>query len=420
MNLLPVPDEYRQQGKDFDCRLKGWRDLVILIVGVVAGILALLCTGVGSWRSGARSQQDDLADSYSEPDGLAPLPCTAMTGQQDAPKEDTWQPKGDAQRTDSAVPVPTVMDPPGPSSWHISSEQVSPYAYVLMAHDVPDLPAEHIWRAIALARALQRLSQYPVLLLTNTTHLPDGTSVSETFWKLNVQVLPLYKIPLPKRIQEDIMPVWRIAFWKLQIWRMTQYEKLIWLDTDAIVFRSIDYIFERRPLWGQRDAWVCSNNDTLQNWLCSGLMLIEPNEDDYRGLLDYSEKSESKWWDNGDQRLILEYFRDIAGQPVQLLDISEAAFGKCLDMIPNPFNESMGSSWNIPAFVHKSSVHNECFYFIIAHQLREIEGTLVNVCHYHPLGPYWRDQFCDGLRVLGVKFDSTETFCNDHLWYGHR
>jgi len=412
INLLPGQDR-GYSGKRQDWKARRCRDLALFLLGTAAGALGLLCGGLAPSGS---------VGTAGEPDGLAFDPCKPITSPAEPPKAEPWRWPSGGKRAErlanaSAPAAGEVLDPPGPDSWHVSSEQASAYAFVLMAHDVPDLPMKYIWQAVAIARALQRLSQYPVLLLTNTTHLPDGTSVADTFWKLNMQVLPLYRIPVPERVAEKMMPVWKMAFWKLQIWRLTQYEKLIWVDTDAIIFRSIDYMFRLEPTWGQKDAWVCSNNTAVQDWLCSGLMLIRPDENVYRGILDYAARSDSKWWENGDQKLIDDYFRHIARKPVQLLDISEAAFGKCLNEIPSLIKDSKRLPWSIPAFVHKSSVTNECFYFLIEDQLREVKGTLVNVCHHHPLGAYWRDHFCEGISILGTKTEDTETFCDDGIWY---
>lgn len=366
-------------------------------------------------RSSSLAPQVD-SDRWQEPDGLEWAPC-ATAAQSGVEEVRLQEPRSRGEQLSSA---PTVLDPPGPGYWHMSSVQVSPYAYVLMAYDPPHEPPEYIWRAVAVARSIQRLSRYPTLLLTNTTRLPDGTSVAETFWKLNTQVLPVYEVPLPKSVKDQANTSSRFAFWKLQIWRLTQYEKLIWVDTDAVMFRSLDDLFQRKPIWGQRDIEACATAEDAENRFSSGLMLIEPNEDTYQGLLDYAADSASEWFSNGDQKLIHDYYQKVVETPVQLLNFTEAAFGKCLGSIPSLFNQSVGSSWNIPAYVHKSSERNECFNFAVGEQLREVKGTLVNVCHHHPLGPYWRDNLCDGLRTLGVKTDATDTFCDDLTWYRDR
>jgi hypothetical protein len=205
----------------------------------------------------------------------------------------------------------------------------------------------------------------------------------------------------------------RIAYWKLQIWRLTQFDKLIWLDTDAIVFRSLDWLFERRPPWGQTDGQLCGQDS---HRLSSGLLLVEPREATYQSLLEHANRTHREWSSNGDQGLISHYFEHI-GRPVQLLETSDAAYGMCLGQTPSLPYKSSGQ-WNMPAFVHRSSINNECFYFDVSKQMVEVKGTVVNVCHFNPLGPFWRDAFCDAVNIVGAMTDGIGDFCDDFLWHG--
>lgn len=424
------------------------RDLLMFLIGAALSVL-MLWYCVGRTSNGQRHEMqpaDDLTlagephglDSYIDPI-TSVVDCAPVTRARTSAEAAT--PGSLGQRRPALRPGKTgaaavpgivdppgpalaagVSDPPGPNYMHVSSAQVSRYAFVLMAHDAPNAPIHYLWQAIAIARALQRLSRYPTVVLTNTTHLPDGTSVSDTFWRLNAQVVPVHPILLPSKLEKKLIPVWQTAFWKLQIWRLTQFDKLIWLDTDGIVYRSLDHIFHRKPMWGQRDAWVCSDRADIQNWLCSGLMLIEPSEDTYHQLMEYAERPGNRWWENGDQKLISDYFHEV-GQPFKLLPTTEAAFGKCLNKIPSLFDNetsSSGSMWELPAYVHKSSTKNECFTFNLGQQLQLLEGTLVNICHHHPLGRYWRDLFCDALQIIGAQTLDTTAFCDDYQWYRHR
>jgi len=243
-DLLPHGDDGKQTSVELQGR--GWRDAVLFVLGSMAAFLVLLASGHQPrppYMTNDKLPVLEIGYSLAEPDGLILGPCSEAAAQLDTQLNDTWLgSEGDLSERPVVPAMAEVLDPPGPN-WHISSNQVSPYAYVLMAYDEPGRPAEHIWRAVAMVRALQRLSQYPVLLLTNTTHLPDGTSVADTFWKLNTQVLPVHSIQLPDPLkhlveQHLVESLWRISFWKLQIWRLTQYEKLIWLDIDGVCSSS--------------------------------------------------------------------------------------------------------------------------------------------------------------------------------------
>jgi len=274
-----------------------------------------------------------------------------------------------------------------------------------------------------MARAIQRLSDYPLVLLTNTTHLPDGTSLADSFLKLNVHRRPVFEVPVPGAVKALMKPAWRIAYWKLQIWRLTDYEKLIWMDTDAILFRSIDWLFERTPMWGQRtkeiqnDNWACEDSEREPNLLC--LMLVEPSQETYDGIVQYAagEGSLTEWWIHGDEKLISDYFKNIVFKPIHLLELGEASFGRCLGKSPNIPYEASDGPWNFPAFIHRSSLKNECFDFNLDAQLTTLDGKVVNFCTYHPVGPYWRDTFCNALDRIDIKTNDTQAYCDDFRWY---
>jgi hypothetical protein len=201
---------------------------------------------------------------------------------------------------------------------------------------------------------------------------------------------------------------------KLQVFDLTQFEKLIWMDSDAILFRNIDYLFHRDGTWMQRDNWDCT--DAFQgNYECSGIMVLEPSADTYAGMMRYvSELKEARF---GDEAVIAGYFRDVARTPISLLDHVDAAFGHCIGKMPGiSYRNESGSLvegiWDMPAFVHKSSRDNECFGFNATIQRRTISGTTLNICDYNPVGPWWRQMFCEAVHVTGTVSSSVSSFCS--------
>mmetsp|Transcript_86238 Transcript_86238/g.239108 ORF Transcript_86238/g.239108 Transcript_86238/m.239108 type:complete len:431 (+) Transcript_86238:108-1400(+) len=345
------------------------RDLVMFSLGSLAGTVLFFCTSYLSLRNGV----DTL------------LPC-------DSGLDD----------------LSTLLTPPNKTLGHR-------YAFVQMAYDAPGTPLKHIWQVLAMARALQRFSAFPLLVLTNTTHLPDGTPLANVLGRLNAKMLPVQALEAPEDVRPYMTAADRIKYWMIQIWRLTEFEKLIWLDADAIIVRSLDWLFERTPTWGQKDNWMCRGSDA-EEWLSSGLMLIEPREETFRGLQRFAATRSLQWWTRGIHELIRMYFLNVVKRPVRLLDVADASYGKCLGRLPNIPYESPGP-WNIPAFVHKSSWNNVCFYFDMDRQQADIHGQVVNICNFHPLGPFWRDLFCDAVKTIGAKTNATEVFCDDYLWY---
>jgi len=301
---------------------------------------------------------------------------------------------------------------------HGASKTDGKFAFVQMAFDMPGMPAVHIWHVLPMARLLQRLSKFPLLVLTNTSHFPGNISFVDAFQKLNVILLPCHEVPLSEKWASKLPKRWHLAYWKLQIWRLTDYEKLIWLDTDTILFRSIDWLFDYDGVWGQRDNWVCDADEDKQNFLCSGLLLIQPDDEIYHGIVRYAETGDDAWYTNGDQKLIRNYFKFIRRTPIKLLSTSDASFGKCIGHTPGISYRSHGP-WNMPTFIHKSSEYNECFDHNSKVQVKTINGSKVNICHYNPLGPYWRNLFCEATRVAGVISELSAAYCSNAKWYGN-
>jgi len=300
----------------------------------------------------------------------------------------------------------------------------SKYAYVMMAHDDPG-SFEHLWGALAVVRMLQRLSRYPIVLLTNRTHLPDGKNLASALQGLNVHILPVRRVAMPKHYSVPQHTRWEVAFWKLQIWTLTQFTKLIWLDSDSLISRSLDWLFHRPGMWAQRDDWHCL---LKQSNVCSGILLLYPNLDDYQGLLDYA--NELTELPNGDQQLIAQYFTIKRHKAFNLLSDVDAAFGQCLGKTPTPYlnhdKSPVWGFWSVPAFVHKSggwqnanipAYSNVCFSINMTRQ-RYLQGNaIINICHYHPLGAYWRNHFCEAAWQLHISLPEVADFCTDSCWY---
>jgi len=185
---------------------------------------------------------------------------------------------------------------------------------------------------MATARALQRLSRYPLVVLTNATRLPGGADVARSLARLNAQVLPVYDVRVPHSALPDDLRQ-RYGFWKLQIWRLTQFDKLIWLDTHAVLTRSVDWLFQRRPMWAQGVGGSCGAPERLPS---GDIMLIEPGEATHEHLMRYARALPEEWWrySRGASQYLGEYFQQVEKRPLQLLHESTASRSSCLGRLP--------------------------------------------------------------------------------------
>jgi len=292
-------------------------------------------------------------------------------------------------------------------------------AYVTLAVAGP-APEGPLWNVLPIARALQRYqSRCPFIVITDVQRFPDGKPVKETLALLNVTVLPAEDVPLPSALAKTFRyPYWQFAWKKLQIFRLTQFKKILWLDSDAMVTRNMDGLFRSSPPVMMRDTWMCHMETQV---LCSALMLLEPRQELYNGLINYAASQEKM--PQGDQQLIAQYFTRIAKTEPQRFEHLDASFGHCLGMIPGINHTDIlskwkfESPWRLPAYVHKSSTGNECFSFFVGRQIRWADGVPYNVCHYNPVSTLWRDGLCSAVRILNTSTQDIDKYCDDAQWY---
>lgn len=98
-----------------------------------------------------------------------------------------------------------------------------------------------------------------------------------------------------------------VTFTKLHCWRLTQFEKCVFLDADTFVLQNCDELFEREELSAAPDVgWPdCFN---------SGVFVFRPSLDTFDKLIEFATKQGS--FDGGDQGLLNSYFSDWAHKDI--------------------------------------------------------------------------------------------------------
>lgn len=299
------------------------------------------------------------------------------------------------------------------------------YAFVLAAsHKNPD----QLWGALAITQMLHRLSRYPIVLLSDIDYFPDGAPVKSLLRQMGVDVRPLSTSGTSWDAATMNGDDHESAAVKLQVWNMTEFDKIVWLSADTVVYRNVDWLFEREGTWASRRDPECHFQATE---LQTSLMMLQPSEQDFKDILAFAEKSPHR----NMAALLYTFFANVRQRPIQLLSEMEASGGQCLSNgIPTPYRNADGSpvrgAWSLPAFVHRSggfmygggqasTSDNVCFSIHLEDQvITGDDGRQRNVCHYHPLAAYWRDSFCvAAVRVLDVKDWKVSLFCEDACYY---
>lgn len=300
--------------------------------------------------------------------------------------------------------------------------QQQPWAYVMIADDPPEKSSRpSLWAAMALARSIQQFTAHRMVLLTNYQTFPDGIPVKASFEKLGVEVRPFTIVNLPEHLTKPVE--FRASFHKFQAWNLVDLEKVVWLDSDALAYRSLDWLFLREGMWGGRHDWDCKLG---QPFLNSAILSLVPSQQDYDGLVALARQSPHL----SVHQVIVQYFRDVQ-RPVSLLTDLEAAYGRCMNSgVPSPYISKEGQKvnglWSTADYVHKSGGYgqqadspydNICFTHDITSQKYYVGKAVLNICQFHPLGAHWRMLFCEAAASMGIQELSVRAFCNDHCYY---
>lgn len=101
---------------------------------------------------------------------------------------------------------------------------------------------------------------------------------------------------------ENSVSYWKDTLYKLKIFNLTRFSKIICLDADMIVLRNIDHLFDK--------PHMSAVLDYDQKSLNSGLVVITPDENVYRDLVECIFPVHRQKSAMGDQDVIRYYYSD--------------------------------------------------------------------------------------------------------------
>lgn len=128
---------------------------------------------------------------------------------------------------------------------------------------------------VALKKSLDKVhSKYPL-----TVFVPDSIDkiTKNKILKLGISVIEINPVTIPKEItnlnKQSSFVHWNESFLKIKIFSQTAYKKIVLLDSDMLVVKNVDHLFESPNL----SAVIAGkqSNPNYQN-LNSGLIVIEP------------------------------------------------------------------------------------------------------------------------------------------------
>ena len=185
--------------------------------------------------------------------------------------------------------------------------------------------ADYALGATALARSLKRVSAACPLVVMAKPGTPrldalesegcivretDRPALSKAFQSRHSRAAQHARSPFTKGEKPQFHdPI--DNFMKLELWRLTAYERIVFIDADAIVVRNIDKLF------GYPEFSAAPNlYETLEDMhrLNSGVFVAEPSGDTYEDMLQRLETPDV-FWRRTDQTFLESYYPDWHGLP---------------------------------------------------------------------------------------------------------
>ena len=214
-----------------------------------------------------------------------------------------------------------------------------------------------IYMIYALAKSIRRHSGYPLVVLTDLETLEPRDSFHKDMQRLRVQFLRMVQVTMSQTVESQLRnkrPRWYGAYQKLQVFNLTQYDRLVWVDSDSVLTDQLDHLFHLQGYWSQGDAWnegECRQPNRKQLPVNSGLLAMKPSHEVFKGILAKGEELAAQGkLRMGDQEVVDAYFKD-TGQPVHILDQEVAGFGRCWKYTPEK---------PVPRFLHKPLGYKNC------------------------------------------------------------
>ena len=182
---------------------------------------------------------------------------------------------------------------------------VSSHAYVTLLTTDSYLPG-----AETLIKSIQSMkSIFPIIcLVTSNLSLATRACIK----KLGVTLINIDFIGIGGEIissRNDQPSGWTAELTKINIWNLTNYQKIIYIDCDALVLENIDHLFEITK--GQSFAAV---PDVFPpDKFNAGVLVIEPNADIFIDMIEKTTILTS--YDGGDTGFLNAYFPNWYNSP---------------------------------------------------------------------------------------------------------
>ena len=179
------------------------------------------------------------------------------------------------------------------------------YAYVTVITNM-----SYFKGLLVLANSMKRVkARFPFYVL-----VPKSVSAElrDSILSLDLPILEYEDILLDQKLQNaNAVTSWNQTFFKLNIMRLTQFDKIIFVDADMLLLQNIDHLFSYPSLSATTGGKAAHPEYTEFN---SGLLVVEPSEEIFEKLMGCIElavkRKTARGLGYGDQDVFNEYYSD--------------------------------------------------------------------------------------------------------------
>eukprot|EP01018_Ginkgo_biloba_P005559 Gb_33343 [translate_table: standard] len=167
-----------------------------------------------------------------------------------------------------------------------SNRRREAYATILHSSEL------YVCGAIALAQSIRMTGSTKdlIILVDKKIRQDKRKGLEAAGW----QVREIRRIRNPKAEKESYNE-WNYS--KFRLWQLTDYHKIIFIDSDLLILRNLDFLFDLPQIS------ATGNSRTIFN---SGMMVIEPSNCTFRYLMEHRNRIVS--YNGGDQGYLNEVF----------------------------------------------------------------------------------------------------------------
>ena len=172
------------------------------------------------------------------------------------------------------------------------------FAYItLVARD------KYIDGAICMFKSLRDKTKYPLIAMTlDISDLKQKRLIDHGILCRNVEKIESVKAGIGNN--KPRLDDFTYTYTKLHAFNYTEYDKVIFLDSDLIVVKSIDHLFEEV----KNDFAACACTPYWEDRFNSGVMVIRPKRKVFNDLM--AQKDSLSTYDGSDQGFLNSFFPD--------------------------------------------------------------------------------------------------------------